>query len=229
VNGFLNMLIASKKNKVKNFVYASSSSVYGDHIKLPKIESVIGNLLSPYAATKFFNEIYAKIFFKVYGFRSIGLRYFNVFGKRQDPKGSYAAVIPKWIFSMIKNKKIIINGDGKTTRDFCYIENTIQANIFAALCNKNRCEIYNVASGSQISLNKLFFYIKKTLVGNNFFYKKKPIYRQFRKGDVRHSLADLSKIKKDLNYTSNYSFYDGILKIIPWYIFNKKLYEKNNK
>jgi UDP-N-acetylglucosamine 4-epimerase len=224
VDGFLNMLLASKDSGVKNFVYASSSSVYGDHPILPKVEDKTGNLLSPYAVTKSINEIYSSIFFKTYNFKSIGLRYFNVFGKRQDPNGSYAAVIPKWIVSMIENRKIKIFGDGKTTRDFCYIENVIQANILAALTKKNINQVFNVAVEKKISLNDLFISIKKSLASNNFFYKKKPIYKNFRDGDIRHSLADISKIKKELKYLPTHSFSDGILALVPWYMKNKKLF-----
>jgi UDP-N-acetylglucosamine 4-epimerase len=223
VDGFLNMLLASKDSGVKNFVYASSSSVYGDHPILPKVEDKTGNLLSPYAVTKSINEIYSSIFFKTYNFKSIGLRYFNVFGKRQDPNGSYAAVIPKWIVSMIENRKIKIFGDGKTTRDFCYIENVIQANILAALTKKNINQVFNVAVEKKISLNDLFISIKKNLANNNFFYKKKPIYKNFRDGDIRHSLADISKIKKELKYLPTHSLSDGILALVPWYIKNRTL------
>lgn len=223
VNGFLNMLLAAKNSGVKNFVYASSSSVYGDHQILPKVEDKTGNLLSPYAATKSINEIYSSIFFKNYNFKSIGLRYFNVFGKRQDPNGSYAAVIPKWIVSMIQNKRIKIFGDGKTTRDFCYIENVIQANILAALTKKNINQVFNVAVGNKISLNDLFISIKKNLAINNIFYKKKPVYKNFRDGDIKHSLADISKIKKELKYLPTHTLSDGILALVPWYIKNRKL------
>jgi UDP-N-acetylglucosamine 4-epimerase len=223
VNGFLNILLAAKNSGVKNFVYASSSSVYGDHQILPKVEDKTGNLLSPYAATKSINEIYSSIFFKNYNFKSIGLRYFNVFGKRQDPNGSYAAVIPKWIVSMIQNKRIKIFGDGKTTRDFCYIENVIQANILAALTKKNINQVFNVALGNKISLNNLFISIKKNLAKNNIFYKKKPVYKNFRNGDIRHSLADISKIKKELKYLPTHSLSDGILALVPWYIKNRIL------
>ena len=226
VNGFLNMLIAAKDSGVKSFVYASSSSVYGDHYMLPKVENKTGNLLSPYAATKFINEIYSDIFFRTYSFKSIGLRYFNVFGKRQDPLGSYAAVVPKWIVSMIQKKNIYIYGDGKTTRDFCYINNVIQANILAALnINSKNNEIYNVAVGNQVSLNDLFLAIKNNLKINGFNYNKKPIYKKFRDGDIRYSLASVAKIKKHLLYKPFYSFNSGISDLVPWYINNKNFFD----
>ena len=222
VTGFLNMIIAAKESKVKKFVYASSSSVYGDNLTLPKIEKNIGSALSPYAFTKQINETYSRLFSKIYGLECTGLRYFNVFGKNQNPNGDYAAVIPKWIIAMLQNKKITIYGDGNTTRDFCYIENVIQANILAATnSNQNNNSIYNVAVGNQISLNDLFLSIKKNLQINNIFYQKKPIYKSFRSGDIRYSLANIAKIKKELKYSPYQSFDTGICDLVPWYIKNQ--------
>ncbi len=228
VTGFLNMLTAAKNAKVKNFVYASSSSVYGNNLQLPKIEKNIGDALSPYAFTKQINEIYAKIFSKTYGLKCVGLRYFNVFGKNQNPNGVYAAVIPRWILNMINNRVVKIFGDGKTTRDFCYIENVVQANISAALRSKSLNEVYNVANGSQISLNELFDQIKKNLKKNGIIYKKKPKYFPFRGGDIRYSLASINKIKRNLKYKPLYNFRSGIQKLIPWYIERKNLYKIKN-
>lgn len=224
ISGFLNVLTASKNSNVKRFVYAASSSVYGDHPKLPKEENLIGNPLSPYAVTKLVNEIYSEVFSRTYGFRSIGLRYFNVFGKRQDPNGHYAAVIPKWIGAMIRNKTITINGDGKTSRDFCYIENVIQANILAATTRNDLAlnQVYNIAYGKKNSLIQLFKTIKKNLKKKKIEYKKKPIYGKFRKGDVRHSLANIGKARKLIKYSPEYNFERGLKKTIDWYL-NKKI------
>ena len=226
VNGFLNMLTAAKNAKVKKFVYASSSSVYGNNLKLPKIEENTGDALSPYAFTKQINEIYSDLFYKLYGLKTVGLRYFNVFGKNQNPNGSYAAVIPRWIISMIKNKKVNINGDGKTTRDFCYIDNVVLANILSALNSNVKQKVYNVANGNQISLIELFEEIKKNLIINGITYLKKPVYKEFREGDIRHSLANINKIKKDLKYKPLYNFNTGIKKLVPWYINNINLFNK---
>tara|TARA_B100000242_G_C43047960_1_gene489274 strand:+ start:31 stop:1056 length:1026 start_codon:yes stop_codon:yes gene_type:complete len=224
VLGFLNILYASKEKQVKSFVYAASSSTYGDHKDLPKVEKNIGNPLSPYAVTKYVNELYADVFSKVYSFNSIGLRYFNVFGKRQDPDGSYAAVIPKWINSMIKNNDVFINGDGKTSRDFCFIENAVQANILAAFANDGaQNQVYNVAVGDITSLNDLYKIIKNNLEANNIKVKDNLIYREFREGDVRHSQADISKAQKMLGYNPNFNVLDGIKQSIPWYINNIKI------
>ncbi|EFH9482283.1 NAD-dependent epimerase/dehydratase family protein, partial [Escherichia coli] len=194
VSGFLNMLQAAKCRDVESFVFAASSSTYGDHTALPKIEHTIGKPLSPYAITKYVNELYAEVFAKMYGFKSIGLRYFNVFGKRQDPNGAYAAVIPKWISAMLMDKDIYINGDGETSRDFSFIENTVQMNILAATADDSaKGEVYNVAYGERTSLNELVEFIKNDLGSNGIKYAGNIIYRDFRKGDVRHSLADISK------------------------------------
>ncbi|MCJ8319600.1 MAG: NAD-dependent epimerase/dehydratase family protein [Colwellia sp.] len=218
ITGFLNMLVAAKEQKVKTFVYAASSSTYGDHPALPKIEEVIGKPLSPYAVTKYVNELYADVFQKTYGLNSIGLRYFNVFGKRQDPDGAYAAVIPKWTAAMIENQDVVINGDGETSRDFCFVENAVQANILAAMANeKGLNEIYNVALGDRTTLNTLFNSLKVSLNCNNVEYDKSPIYQDFRLGDVRHSQADTSKIKELLGYEPEYRIQEGINKAMPWY------------
>lgn len=226
VNGFLNILDAAKNSKVKKFVYASSSSVYGNNLKLPKLEKNIGDALSPYAYTKQINEKYAILYSNLYALKTVGLRYFNVFGKNQNPNGNYAAVIPRWIIAMLNNKKIIINGDGKTTRDFCFIENVILANILSALKPTSKSEVYNVANGDQISLNQLFLDIKKNLKKNGVNYSKKPLYKKFREGDIRYSLASITKINNDLKYRPLYDFKKGIKKLIPWYIENKNLFKK---
>lgn len=219
VTGFLNMLTAAKEAEVKTFVYAASSSTYGDHPALPKVEENIGKPLSPYAVTKYVNELYADVFGKTYGLKSIGLRYFNVFGKRQDPDGAYAAVIPKWTAAMIKNEDLFINGDGETSRDFCFIENAVQANILAAMASEEaKNEVYNVAVGDRTTLNTLFTSISSALSENEISYQKEAIYRDFRAGDVRHSQADISKGQRLLGYEPEYRILDGISKAMPWYV-----------
>ena len=219
ITGFLNMLTAARDAEVKSFTYAASSSTYGDHPALPKVEENIGKPLSPYAVTKYVNELYAEVFARTYGFKSIGLRYFNVFGKRQDPNGAYAAVIPKWTAAMIADDDVFINGDGETSRDFCFIENTVQANILAAIANDEaKNQVYNVAVGDRTTLNDLFNAIKAALNENDVTYTKEPVYRDFRAGDVRHSQADISKISKNLNYEGKYNVLQGIQKAMPWYI-----------
>lgn len=219
VTGFLNMLTAAKEAEVKTFVYAASSSTYGDHPALPKVEENIGKPLSPYAVTKYVNELYADVFGKTYGLKSIGLRYFNVFGKRQDPDGAYAAVIPKWTAAMIKNEDLFINGDGETSRDFCFIENAVQANILAAMASEDaKNEVYNVAVGDRTTLNTLFSSISSALSENEISYQKEAIYRDFRAGDVRHSQADISKSQRLLGYEPEYRILDGISKAMPWYV-----------
>lgn len=219
IGGFLNILLASRDASVKSFTYAASSSTYGDHPALPKVEENIGNPLSPYAITKYVNELYAEIFSRHYGFQCIGLRYFNIFGKRQDPLGAYAAVIPKWANAMIKNEQIFINGDGKTSRDFTYVENAVQANIFAALSNKDaKNQIYNVAAGGRTTLNEMFESLQRALKLEGIEYSKKPIYRDFRDGDVKHSQADISKAKLKLGYIPEFNFADGVLKTMHWYL-----------
>jgi UDP-N-acetylglucosamine 4-epimerase len=216
VNGFLNILFYSKKHNIKKFVYASSSSVYGDSVLLPKKEANLGNILSPYAATKRFNEIYSDIFKKVYNFDTVGLRYFNVFGKNQNPKGAYAAVIPKWLDAIENNKDINIYGDGNTTRDFCYIKNVVSANILASLQEKKKIKnkVYNISCGSKISLNNLFKEMLKIYSINGFNYKKKLTYLPFRSGDIRHSQADISIAKKDLGYMPIYDVKSGLKELI---------------
>ena len=219
IDGFLNMLVAAKDAKVKRFVYAASSSTYGDHPDLPKIEDKIGSPLSPYAVTKVVNELYASVFAKIYGFNTVGLRYFNIFGKRQDPNGAYAAVIPKWVAAILNKEDVYINGDGETSRDFCFIENTVQMNILAATASDAaKDQIYNVALGDRTSLNDLFSAIKDTLNKNQINIKLEPIYRDFRAGDVRHSQADISKAKKALGYQPRFNILKGIDKAMPWYV-----------
>ncbi|WP_022964351.1 NAD-dependent epimerase/dehydratase family protein [Halopseudomonas pelagia] len=220
ISGFLNMLVAARDAKVASFTYAASSSTYGDHPGLPKVEDVIGKPLSPYAVTKYVNELYADVFAKSYGFNTIGLRYFNVFGKRQDPEGAYAAVIPKWIEAMINDAKVTINGDGQTSRDFCYIDNTIQANLLAATTTDplNLNEIYNVAFDDRTSLNTLFEMIKTALAEEGIRYNRAPLYNDFRSGDVRHSQANISKIWNSLGYSPSYDVKRGLTIAIHWYI-----------
>lgn len=223
IDGFLNMLIAARDAEVKSFTYAASSSTYGDHPGLPKVEDVIGKPLSPYAVTKYVNELYADVFARTYGFTTVGLRYFNVFGKRQDPDGAYAAVIPKWTAAMIKGEDVFINGDGETSRDFCFIENAVQANLLAATAfdEAARNQIYNVAVSGRTDLNKLFAAIKGTLAENGVAYEKDPVYRDFRAGDVRHSQADIGKAQRLLGYAPQFDIRGGIAQAMPWYI-NKK-------
>jgi len=221
IDGFLNMLIASRDAKIKRFVYASSSANYGDHPSLPKVEQNIGNPLSPYAVTKVVNELYANVFSNNYGFNSIGLRYFNIFGKRQDPNGAYAAVIPAWISSILNQDPIFINGDGKTSRDFCYIDNVVQINIMAAISeNKDSVnQIYNVAVGEKTSLNELYQIIEDLLINRvSGLIKQEPIYREFRDGDVKHSLADIDKAKTLLEYQSNFTLKQGLEEYMNWYV-----------
>ena len=217
--GFLNILVAARDAAVTSFTYAASSSTYGDHPDLPKKEDHIGNPLSPYAVTKYVNEIYADVFARSFNFYCIGLRYFNVFGKRQDPDGAYAAVMPKWISAMINNEDVFINGSGKTSRDFCFIENAVQANIKAALSSfdaKNK--VYNVAVGGRTSLNQLFQFMKAALKKSDIPYCKEPIYRDFRAGDVMHSQADISKARKFLSYEPTHNVEQGLEESIGWYL-----------
>jgi len=220
ISGFLNMLTAARDAEVKSFTYAASSSTYGDHPALPKVEENIGNPLSPYAVTKYVNELYANVFARTYGFKTIGLRYFNVFGKRQDPNGAYAAVIPKWTAAMIAGDEVFINGDGETSRDFCFIENTVQANILAATTQNDEAkdQVYNVAVGDRTTLNQLFNAIKVALNENGVTYTKEPVYRDFRSGDVRHSQASVEKIKNLLGYKPEFVISQGIDQAMPWYI-----------
>ena len=220
ITGFLNMLTAARDAEVKSFTYAASSSTYGDHPALPKVEENIGKPLSPYAVTKYVNELYAEVFARTYGFKTIGLRYFNVFGKRQDPNGAYAAVIPKWTAAMIAGDNVFINGDGETSRDFCFIENTVQANILAATTQNDeaRNQVYNVAVGDRTTLNDLFNAIKAALNENGVTYTKEPVYRDFRAGDVRHSQASIEKIKKSLFFKPEKKISEGIAEAVVWYI-----------
>ena len=222
ITGFLNMLVAARDAGVKSFTYAASSSTYGDHPALPKVEENIGKPLSPYAVTKYVNELYAEVFARSYGFKAIGLRYFNVFGKRQDPDGAYAAVIPKWTAAMVRGEDVFINGDGETSRDFCFIENAVQANILAALADDSaKNEVYNVAVGDRTTLNELFAALRDALANNGVVYEKAPVYREFRAGDVRHSQADVSKAASRLGYAPEYRISEGIAKAMPWYLKNR--------
>lgn len=219
IDGFLNMLVACRDEGVKSFVFAASSSTYGDHPALPKQEPIIGNPLSPYAVTKYVNELYARVFALNYGFKSIGLRYFNVFGKRQTPDGAYAAVIPKWTGAMIHGQEVTINGDGETSRDFCYIANTVQANILSSVqMPESGFEIYNVALNHRTSLNELFGFLKCLVVENGLNYDQDPNYQDFRPGDVRHSQADISKITEQLGYQATHTIQEGLAEAMPWYI-----------
>ncbi len=222
INGFLNMLEASKRSKIKRFVFAASSSTYGDSASLPKIEEVIGKPLSPYAVTKYVNELYASVYFNLYGLESIGLRYFNVFGKKQTPDGEYAAVIPKFIDSFLKLKSPEIYGDGSTSRDFTYIKNVIEANqraITASTSSVN--QVYNVAYGESNTLNNLIEIIKDLLANiNPDIANIKPIYKDERAGDIKHSLASIAKAKKNLGYNPQYSLKQGLEEAIEWYLKN---------
>jgi UDP-N-acetylglucosamine 4-epimerase len=221
VTGFLNMLVAARNAKVKRFVYAASSSTYGDHSALPKLEDHIGKPLSPYAVTKYLNELYADVFGKTYGLKSIGLRYFNVFGPRQDPEGAYAAVIPKWIASMIKGEPVYINGDGETSRDFCYIANVVQANLLAASTPNTEAvnQVYNIAVGGTTTLNELYAQLKQNLMSSCPHLKDvKAVYREFRGGDVRHSLASIDKARNSLGYEPTHNVGQGLVLALPYYM-----------
>ncbi|WNC69644.1 NAD-dependent epimerase/dehydratase family protein [Thalassotalea nanhaiensis] len=226
ISGFLNMLIAARDEKVESFTYAASSSTYGDHPALPKVEENIGNPLSPYAVTKYVNELYADVFAKTYDFNTVGLRYFNVFGKRQDPNGAYAAVIPKWTAAMIEGEEVFVNGDGETSRDFCFIENVVQMNILASIADKEaKNNVFNVAVGDRTTLNTLYDSIQNALNSNCIVCDSKPTYRDFRAGDVRHSQADITKAKTLLGFEPQFRIQEGIDKAMPWYI--KFLNEKS--
>ena len=218
ISGYLNMLVAARDAKVASFTYAASSSTYGDHPALPKVEDAIGNPLSPYAVTKYVNELYADVFARTYGFKTIGLRYFNIFGKRQTPDGAYAAVIPKWTAAMIAGDEVFINGDGDTSRDFNFIENAVQANILAATAtDEAKNQVYNVAVGGRTTLNTLFSALKEHLSANGVSYTQEAVYRDFRAGDVRHSQADITKIQNALGYDPQFDIIQGIKKAMPWY------------
>lgn len=219
ITGFLNMLVAARDAKVARFVYAASSSTYGDHPGLPKVEDAIGKPLSPYAVTKYVNELYAEVFARSYGFASIGLRYFNVFGKRQDPDGAYAAVIPRWTSAMIRGQDVAINGDGSTSRDFCFVENAVQANILAATATaENADQVYNVAVNARTTLNDLFAHLAQSLQGQGVRYDKQPVYGDFRAGDVLHSQADIGKARRMLGYAPTHTILQGLEVAMPWYI-----------
>jgi UDP-N-acetylglucosamine 4-epimerase len=221
LTGFVNMLLAARDAKVARFIYAASSSTYGDHPGLPKVEDAIGRPLSPYAVTKYANELYADVFARCYGLKSIGLRYFNVFGPRQDPEGAYAAVIPRWIAQFISGQPVYINGDGDTSRDFCYVENAVQANLLAATTENPAAlnQVYNIAVAERTTLNELFE-LERTLLLEYFPQVRecRPRYREFRGGDVRHSLADISKAHQLLGYAPTHRVREGLKEAMSWYL-----------
>ncbi len=220
IDGFLNMLVAARDAQVDSFTYAASSSTYGDHPGLPKVEDRIGKPLSPYAVTKYVNELYADVFARSYGFQTIGLRYFNVFGRRQDPDGAYAAVIPKWTAALLKGETVYINGDGETSRDFCYVANAVQANILAATTTNPEAknQIYNVAVGDRTTLNTLFGLLRENLLADGVSPDVQPTHRDFRAGDVRHSQAATDKAQSLLGYAHSHRLGDGIRDAMPWYV-----------
>jgi UDP-N-acetylglucosamine 4-epimerase len=221
VSGFLNMLVAARDAKVRRFVYAASSSTYGDHPGLPKVEDRIGKPLSPYAVTKYVNELYADVFGRCYGLESIGLRYFNVFGPRQDPEGAYAAVIPKWAAALLRGEAVVINGDGETSRDFCFVANAVQANMLAATTTHAAAvnQVYNVAVGDQTTLNQLYEQLVQSLgAAVPGLRVAAPVYRDFRSGDVRHSRADISKAQELLGYRPTHRFAEGLSVAAGWYL-----------
>lgn len=219
VAGFLNMLVAARDARVRSFVYAASSSTYGDHAEVPKVEHRIGRPLSPYAVTKYVNELYAEVFARCFGFPSIGLRYFNIFGRRQDPEGAYAAVIPRWIAAMLRGETVYINGDGQTSRDFCHVDNAVQANLLAALAPAEaRNEVYNIAVSDSTTLEELFGILKSALRELDVAYDRAPVRRDFRNGDVRHSCADIGKARTRLGYFPRVRVRDGLSLAMPWYL-----------
>ena len=220
IDGFLNMLVAARDAGVHSFTYAASSSTYGDHPGLPKVEDTIGKPLSPYAVTKYVNELYADVFARSYGFTTIGLRYFNIFGPRQDPEGAYAAVVPKWTAALLKGDTVYINGDGETSRDFCYIANAVQANLLAATSEsaEARNQVYNVAVGDRTTLNALFGLLRDNLADWDVSPAVQPVHRDFRAGDVRHSLADLGKAQCLLGYAPTHRLAEGVAEAMPWYV-----------
>lgn len=223
IDGFINMLVAARDAKVSSFVYAASSSTYGDSPGLPKVEDVIGAPLSPYAVTKYVNELYADVFARCYeGFNTIGMRYFNVFGQRQDPFGAYAAVIPQWFAALLRNETIYVNGDGETSRDFCYIDNVVEANLLASVsAPEARNKVYNVAFGQRTTLNELFELIKSEVLRHKpDVVQAQPSYRDFRAGDVRHSLADISRAEKLLGYAPTFDVRQGLRLAGDWYAAN---------
>jgi UDP-N-acetylglucosamine 4-epimerase len=220
VDGFLNVLVAARDAGVSRFVYAASSSIYGDHPALPKVEDAIGRPLSPYAVTKLVNELYADVFARCYAMQSIGLRYFNIFGARQDPEGAYAAVIPRWVRAMIIGDEVVINGDGETSRDFCFVDNAVQANLLAALTDDPAAigQVYNVAVDERTSLNRLFHLLRDAVASRlPHVAAVAPVYRDFRPGDVKHSQADIGKARRLLGYAPTHRLIDGINAAIPWY------------
>jgi UDP-N-acetylglucosamine/UDP-N-acetylgalactosamine 4-epimerase len=224
VDGFLNMLLAARDSEVARFVYAASSSTYGDHPGLPKVEDRIGKPLSPYAVTKYVNELYAQVFHLTYGLQSIGLRYFNVFGRRQDPHGAYAAVIPQWVSNLIRGETCVINGDGETSRDFCYVDNVVQANLLAATADADGCagEVFNIAYGGRTTLNELFTMMRDGLSERRpEIAAAAPHYEDFRPGDVRHSQADISKARERLGYDPQFSVAEGLACALDWYVENE--------
>lgn len=220
IDGFLNMLIAARDTGVARFVYAASSSTYGDNKRLPMIESEIGRPLSPYALTKYVDELYADVFARCYAMETIGLRYFNVFGPRQDPDGAYAAVIPRWISALLNDQPVHINGDGSTARDFCFIRNTVQANILAATVEDPSAvnEVYNVAIGAQTSLNELFQMIRQLVAEHHpEAHARQPEYRDFRAGDIPRSEADIGKARRLLGYRPAWTVAEGLQRTVDWY------------
>jgi UDP-N-acetylglucosamine 4-epimerase len=230
ITGFLNLLVAARDAKVKSFTYAASSSTYGDHPGLPKVEDTIGKPLSPYAVTKYVNELYADVFARSYGFNTIGLRYFNVFGPRQDPKGAYAAVVPKWTNALLAGETVHINGDGETSRDFCFVDNVVQINLLAATTepmiasetrqsiNPALNQVYNVAVGDRTTLNELFSLLRNNLAALGVSATTQPVYRDFRAGDVRHSQADIAKAQRLLGYAPTHGLAKGIAHAMSWYV-----------
>jgi UDP-N-acetylglucosamine 4-epimerase len=223
--GFLNMLVAAKDAGVTRFVYAASSSTYGDSPTLPKVEDVIGRPLSPYAVTKYLNELYADVFGRCYGLATIGLRYFNVFGPRQDPEGAYAAVIPRWVAAMMSGLACAINGDGETSRDFCYVANAVQANLRAALTDDAGAlgQVYNVAAGQRTTLLQLHELLSSALREQQpSLAMQAPVFADFRAGDVRHSLADISKARSLLGYEPTHDVRAGLREAVGWYVENLK-------
>ena len=221
LTGFVHMLIAARDAGAKRFIYAASSSTYGDHPGLPKVEDVIGRPLSPYAVTKLANELYADVFSRCYGIETVGLRYFNVFGPRQDPEGAYAAVIPKWVAQFISGEPVTINGDGDTSRDFCYVANAVQANVLAATADDPSAlnQVYNIAVGERTTLNQLFE-LQRELLATRLpnMHDRRPSYREFREGDVRHSQADISKARALLGYAPTHPVREGLAEAMDWYI-----------
>ncbi|MYN10087.1 SDR family oxidoreductase [Pseudoduganella aquatica] len=221
ITGFLNMLTAARDAKVRRFVYAASSSTYGDHPDLPKVEGQIGNPLSPYAVTKYVNELYAGVYARCYGAESVGLRYFNVFGPRQDPNGAYAAVIPQWVAALIADRPLFINGDGETSRDFCFIDNVVQANVLAATATAPDAvnQVYNVALNQRTSLNQLYG-LMVALLRERFPHldQHRPQYAGFRAGDVRHSQADIGKAAQLLGYAPTHRIEEGLAVAMDWYV-----------